>query len=144
LARSELRPFDLTGRTALVTGGSRGIGRAACLAFSRAGARVAVHYHREREAAIAEQAAGRISEDDPTFFGNDLGHLVDADEQERPPEEARPHLQYLGLVRALSVADPGNAPDPPRRRLDQEALAAAKPVLAPVARATRIARALPR
>src|SRR5207253_2431103 len=48
---------------------------------------------------------------------------------------ARPHLKHLGLVRALSVADPDNAPDPPRRSLDQEALAAAKPVLAPVARA---------
>jgi NAD(P)-dependent dehydrogenase (short-subunit alcohol dehydrogenase family) len=36
--------FDLSGRTALVTGGSRGIGRAACLGFARAGADVLVHY----------------------------------------------------------------------------------------------------
>jgi len=41
----------LQGRTALVTGGSRGIGRAACLGFARAGATVVVHYHRQHEAA---------------------------------------------------------------------------------------------
>lgn len=35
--------FDLTGRTALVTGGSRGIGAAIAVAFRDAGARVAVH-----------------------------------------------------------------------------------------------------
>jgi 3-oxoacyl-[acyl-carrier protein] reductase len=55
--------FDLGGRTALVTGGSRGIGRAACVAFARAGADVVVHYRSRADDAevVAEEvrALGR-------------------------------------------------------------------------------------
>ena len=42
---------ELKGKTALVTGGSRGIGRATCLALAREGARVAVNYVSNAEAA---------------------------------------------------------------------------------------------
>lgn len=53
---------SLTGKTALVTGASRGIGRATALALGRAGAQVLVHYssaEKEADAVVAEiRAAG--------------------------------------------------------------------------------------
>lgn len=51
--------FDLTGKTALVTGSSRGIGKALATALAQAGAKVAVH---GRTAETAEKTAQEISE----------------------------------------------------------------------------------
>jgi len=55
---------NLSGKTALVTGASRGIGRASALALAKAGAQVLVHYssgEKEADAVVAEirQAGGR-------------------------------------------------------------------------------------
>ncbi len=43
--------LSLAGKTALVSGGGRGIGRATSLLFGRLGARVAVHYHADEKSA---------------------------------------------------------------------------------------------
>jgi 3-oxoacyl-[acyl-carrier protein] reductase len=50
--------IDLSGQTALITGGSRGIGRAAALLLARAGVDVALTYHTRAE--DAESAAQEI------------------------------------------------------------------------------------
>ncbi len=50
---------DLRGKTALVTGGSRGIGRAICLELASRGADVAVNYHSRAAAAEKTVAAVR-------------------------------------------------------------------------------------
>ena len=48
----------LSGKTALVTGGSRGIGRAICRQLAEQGAEIVLHYNRNR--AAAEETAAAI------------------------------------------------------------------------------------
>jgi 3-oxoacyl-[acyl-carrier protein] reductase len=52
----------LEGQVALVTGGSRGIGRAVALRLAGDGAQVILHYHRNREAAesVARETGGKV------------------------------------------------------------------------------------
>jgi 3-oxoacyl-[acyl-carrier protein] reductase len=51
-------PRSLANQIALVTGGSRGIGRAICQALDAEGAHIIVHYHRNR--AAAEEVAATL------------------------------------------------------------------------------------
>jgi NAD(P)-dependent dehydrogenase (short-subunit alcohol dehydrogenase family) len=64
----------LHGTTALVTGGSRGIGRAICLRLAAEGANIILHYHRNR--AAAEEVAAMIGR--PVIFAQaDMGSLAE-------------------------------------------------------------------
>ena len=79
-------PFDLSGRTALVTGANRGLGRAFASALAHAGADVVVvardtARNEEAAAAIAEETGRRatvVSADvtDPADAGRDPGPTI--------------------------------------------------------------------
>lgn len=50
--------MDLDGKVSLVTGGSRGIGRACCFALGADGSAIAVNYHSNKQA--ADEVVGRL------------------------------------------------------------------------------------
>jgi 3-oxoacyl-[acyl-carrier protein] reductase len=86
--------IDLTGRTALVTGGSRGIGRATALLLARCGADVGLTYHTRAEE--AEAAAGEIRAlGRRTFVGG--GDLADPAVVERLMTEMKRQLGGLDI-----------------------------------------------
>ena len=60
-----MKPLELEGRIALVTGGAKGIGRAICVKLAEAGADIAVNYLSSEQAAketakLVEQAGRRV------------------------------------------------------------------------------------
>lgn len=80
----------LTGKRALVTGGSRGIGRAICIGFAREGASVAVLYRQQRSA--ADETVERIESEGGTAIAVQANIAVAA-EVDRAVEET---CQALG------------------------------------------------
>ena len=74
-----MKEVSLEGRCILVTGASRGIGRSAAVLLSRAGGRVAIHYHENEDAAretLAECRAALAERNgakaEPAIFRADL------------------------------------------------------------------------
>ncbi|MBV9758608.1 MAG: SDR family oxidoreductase [Alphaproteobacteria bacterium] len=113
--------FDLTGRTALVTGARREIGRAIALAFAAQGARLAIHHAgtaeetRDAERVVAEIAA---AEGEARAFGADFA------EEEAGSRLARDVVAALGPVDILVLNASIELPEPfetiDRARFDRQ------------------------
>ena len=89
---------DLDGRTALVTGSAKGIGRELLLAMAKRGASVAVHYHTSEEAAddVAERAR-ELNEEEATItvIQGDVTDPDDVDEMFDAAEDALGTIDVL-------------------------------------------------
>lgn len=98
--KSQINMLDLSGKSVLVTGGARRIGKSLVMAAARAGADLVIHYHQshaEAQATLSEvKTLGRQA------------HLLCADlsnplESERVLREARQWGPLFGLVNSASI-----------------------------------------
>ena len=100
--------FDLSGKTVLVTGGSRGIGAAMARAIAAAGGRLLLHYNRNAAAAEALQKE----------IGHEACQLIQADLAEadvptalwRAAAEAAPRIDVLINNAGISVSTKVDTP----------------------------------
>ncbi len=100
----------LTGKTALVTGASRGIGRASALALARAGAQVLVHYGHsaaETEAVMREirDAGGRADRVSADMQAADGPHLLAAEVRRIVGDRLDILVANAGIATAATIED---------------------------------------
>ncbi len=89
--------IDLTPRTALITGGSRGIGRATADLLARAGARVALNYVRDEAAVNAAVRDIRAAGGEAMALAGDVGDVETARQLVRDVVAAWGRLDILVL-----------------------------------------------
>ena len=101
---------DLSGKTALVTGASRGIGRAIALAMAQAGARVLVHYgnsEKEADTVVAEirNAEGRAEKVSADLRQADGPHILAKRVRDIVGDRLDILVANAGISKAASIED---------------------------------------
>ncbi len=96
-------PLSLTGRSALITGGSRGIGAACVRLFREAGARVAFSYQTAREQAEALVREGDSQEVGSQASGSNYTRSIAIQQDLATPEHG--HALVEAAIRALGRLD---------------------------------------
>lgn len=85
--------MEFEGKTVLITGGSRGIGKATALAFAKKGARIAINFRTNQAAALDTKK--QLDGDGHTIIQGDVS---DKEDNERIVKEA---LDYFGKIDIL-------------------------------------------
>lgn len=101
-----VNPFDLSGRSALITGGSKGIGKAIAIEFARAGADVMISSRHEEE---LKSAVAEIKEGTSVKVEYFVSDMTDRKQVDALAQEA---LKKLGKVDILINNAGSNHPQP--------------------------------
>jgi 3-oxoacyl-[acyl-carrier protein] reductase len=96
--------FDFAGRVVLVTGGSQGIGRVIAHMFSAAGARLALNYRQDQQA--AERTLSELTGDGHVLFQADVADTGDAERMINGVAEAMGRIDVLVNNAGMYVAHP--------------------------------------
>ena len=101
---------NLSGKTALVTGASRGIGRASALALAKAGAQVLVHYstsEKQADAVVAEicKAGGRAEKVGADLRQADGPHILAKRVRAIVGDRLDILVANAGISKAVSIED---------------------------------------
>jgi 3-oxoacyl-[acyl-carrier protein] reductase len=103
-------PFRLDGRVALVTGSSKGLGKALAIGLGKAGAKVAMNYNNSKAAADKAFAEFKAAGCEGAMF---KGNVIDQADVERMVEEIRKTLGPLDII-VLNAT-----PDQPQKPIEQ-------------------------
>src|SRR6185503_17628789 len=100
-------PFSLAGRVALVTGSSRGLGRAMAVALGRAGAKVALNYLNSRETAERAFADYKSQKLEGVLAQADV---IDEDSVKRMTKQVAEQLGPIDIVVINATCDQPHKP----------------------------------